>query len=339
MLLRGDGETDPAARMRQYVQAVATAPAGGEAHAQACRKRTALLLAMAGTEVATGALRQDLLAAAHDLEAIGDFAQAAEAYARGGDGAGQAGALARAGDVERLDALLLDQQKTDRDALARREAYEEVGALMASGRRREALAMARASNDPALRERSRAVEARRIASALVSLSIYDQDILLVLGVEVIVGRVGVVAIASAAVSRQHLLVARRGNDVVVRDLGSRNGTLVRGMALGGEALVGDGIDLLLGNEVPLVVRPAPELAGAVALGIGGTRYLAPLGPAHLAVGAWRLERGADGWVELVTDDDPPAFAGGMRLDARVTLLRGDAIGRERGGVPVLRMGE
>jgi hypothetical protein len=198
--------------------------------------------------------------------------------------------------------------------------------------------MARASADPALRERGRALEARRVGSAMVSLSLDHHEMTLVLGAEVIVGRVGAIAIASAAVSRQHLLVARRGDDVVVRDLGSRNGTLVRGMALGGEALVGEGIDLLLGNEVPVVVRPAPELAGAVALEIGGTRYLAPLGPARLAVGAWRLERGADGWVELATDDGPPAFAGGMRLAARVTLLHGDAIGSERGGVAVLRMG-
>jgi hypothetical protein len=174
---------------------------------------------------------------------------------------------------------------------------------------------------------------------LVNLSLSGECVKLVLGDEVIVGRTGAIAIASAAVSRQHLLVARRGTDVVVRDLGSRNGTRLRGVALGGEATVDDGIDLLLGNEVPLVVRPAPELPGAVALGIGGTRYLAPLGPARLPVGRWRLERGPDGWVELATDDDPPAFAGAMRLAARVTLLRGDAIACERGGLPVLRVEE
>jgi hypothetical protein len=125
--------------------------------------------------------------------------------------------------------------------------------------------------------------------------------------------------------------------VVVRDLGSRNGTLLRGLALAGEATVGDAIELRLGKEVPLAVRPAPELAGWVALEIAGARYLAPLGPARLGVGAWRLERGADGWVELVTDDEPPAFAGALRLASRVTLLRGDAIAEERGGPAVLRV--
>jgi hypothetical protein len=159
----------------------------------------------------------------------------------------------------------------------------------------------------------------------------------VLGTEVVVGRVAAISVASAALSRQHLTIARRGNDVVVRDLGSRNGTLLRGLTLVGEAIVGDAIEVRLGKEVPLVVRPSTELPGAVALEIAGARYVAPLGPARLGIGAWLLERGTDGWVELRTDDDPPAFAGALRLAPRVTLLRGDAMSQERGGLAVLRV--
>ena len=91
-------------------------------------------------------------------------------------------------------------------------------------------------------------------------------------------------------------------------------------------------------EVSVAIRYHASLnPGAVALEIGGARYVAPLGPANLGVGAWRLERGPDGWVELRTDDDPPAFAGMLHLASRVTLLRGDVIARERGGAAVLRM--
>ena len=43
MLIRGDGEADPAARLRHYVQAVATAPEGGEARTQAQRKHALLV--------------------------------------------------------------------------------------------------------------------------------------------------------------------------------------------------------------------------------------------------------------------------------------------------------
>jgi hypothetical protein len=250
---------------------------------------------------------------------------------------GEARALARAGDVEKLDALLLGQQGKDRETLARREAHEEVLALVATGRRREAVAMALASGDEAVRERGRGVEARRVAGEIVSVSLGGREMRIVLGTEVVVGRVAAIAVASAALSRQHLCIARRGSDVVVRDLGSRNGTLLRGLALAGEATVGDGLEVRLGKEVPLVVRPSTELPGAVSLDIAGARYIAPLGPARLGVGAWRLERAPDGWVELATDDDPPAFAGALRLAPRVTLLRGDAMSRERGGLAVLRV--
>ncbi|MGD0528547.1 MAG: FHA domain-containing protein, partial [Polyangiaceae bacterium] len=238
MLLRGDGETDPAARLRHYVQAVATAPPGTPAHTDARRKHATLLLAIAAAETVTPALRQDLLQAGRDLEAIGEPDRAAEAYARIGDVEGEARALARAGDVEKLDALLLGQQGRDRETLARRGANEEVVTLAASGRRREAVATALASGDEAVRERGRALEARRIAGDLVGIALGGVTLRVVLGAEVVVGRVATIAVASAALSRQHLVVARRGGDVVVRDLGSRNGTLLRGLALAGEATVG-----------------------------------------------------------------------------------------------------
>jgi hypothetical protein len=157
-------------------------------------------------------------------------------------------------------------------------------------------------------------------------------------------REGRIAIASAAVSRRHLAIARRGADVVVRDLGSRNGTTLRGMILAGEGevTVGERLELRLGREVPMVVSvvsPAPEgeVPGAVSIEIGGSRYLAPLGPASLGIGRWRLDRGEDDWVELSTDDAPPAFAAGLRLAPCITLLVGDAIAAERGSTPLFEV--
>jgi hypothetical protein len=339
MLIRGDAETDGKERLRHYVQAVATAPEGGEARAAARRKHATLVLAMASEgDAMTPALRQDLRGAGADFEVLGMHAEAADAYRTAGDVDGEARALARAGDVERLDALLATQQGREREARARRETHEEMAVLVASGRRREAVALAKGSDDEAARERGRGLEERRVAGDVVAVRIDGHELTLVLGDEVIVGRVAAVAVASAAVSRQHVAVARRGDQVVVRDLGSRNGTLLRGLALAGEAVVGDAIEVRLGKEVPLVVRPSHELPGAVVLEVGGARYVAPLGPALLGIGAWRLERGADGWVELVTDDAPAAFAGVLQLAPRVTLVAGDAIARERGGAPVLGVG-
>ncbi|MGH7296163.1 MAG: FHA domain-containing protein, partial [Polyangiaceae bacterium] len=79
MLLRGDAETDPSGRLQHYVQAVATAPEGGQARTLARRKHAELVLAMAADGASTPALRQDLLGAALELEALGDAARAAEA--------------------------------------------------------------------------------------------------------------------------------------------------------------------------------------------------------------------------------------------------------------------
>ena len=132
----------------------------------------------------------------------------------------------------------------------------------------------------------------------------------------------------------------------MRDLGSHNGTTLEGKGLDGEVRIGSGLELRLGNEVSLVLQPTDDLPGALAIEVAGHRYVAPLGPARLGLGSWRLERvqsagtgmgtGGDEWVELVTDDAPPAFAGGLRLSSRVTLLAGDGFATEPGGDPALR---
>jgi hypothetical protein len=64
----------------------------------------------------------------------------------------------------------------------------------------------------------------------------------------------------------------------------------------------------------------------------------------LGIGRWRLEcvpraAGTDDWVELVTEDSPPAFKGGLRLSPRITLVAGDAFAAEAGGVDAIRIGE
>jgi hypothetical protein len=348
MILRGDAEADAAARLRHYVQAAQMAPEGSNVHTHAQRKRWLCVLAMAADTPTTAALRGDLARAASELDALGDHAHAAEAYARAGDVDGQARALARAGDIEALDALLTAELKRDRDVSARRRAHDDIALLVASGRRREAAAIGRASDDEVLREKGRAIELQRVAQSIVHVSLRGKELAIALGDEVVIGRApdqegssirpATVTVASAAVSRRHLVITRKNGEAVVRDLGSRNATTLRGLALSGEAPVRDGLELRLGGEVPLVVRPTDELAGAVAIEIGGVHFIAPLGPAALGVGRWRLERADDGWVELATDDSPPAFAGALQLVTQVTLLLGDVIAQERGQRPVLEVG-
>ncbi len=135
---------------------------------------------------------------------------------------------------------------------------------------------------------------------------------------------------SAALSRRHAIVRRSEGAIVVCDLASRNGSTVRGAKIG-EAAVAGGIEVTLGREVVVGLAPAPELPGAVAVEIGGTRYVAPLGPAWIGVGRWRLERGAGGWIDFVGDDDPPAYAGVVHWESRSSLVDGDALSDARGG--------
>ncbi len=160
-----------------------------------------------------------------------------------------------------------------------------------------------------------------------------------LGDEIVIGRSATIPVAAGLVSQEHVAIARRGEDVVVRDLGGTNGTTLRGLTLarGSEARVGDGLELRLGNQVPLFVRPTDEMAGAVAIEVAGSRYVASLGPAILGIGRWALECGPDGWIELATRGDPTAYASALELADRVTLLAGDAIAAERDGVPVLQV--
>ncbi len=352
MVLRGDAEPDPEQRLRHYGLALATAPEGSGVHAHARRKHSSAVIAMAAGAPVTAAVRRDLARAASELEAIGDHGPAAGAYARAGDVERQARALARAGDVDALDELLAEEQRRDREAIARRKAHDDIALLVASGRRRDAAALARQCADEGVRERGRSIERKRIAGSTVNVRVRGKDMAIVLGDEIVIGRApehpapatsgpqrsaGGIAVVAATVSRRHVAIGRRDGQVVVRDLGSRNATTLRGVALAGEALVGDGVELLLGRDVPLVVRPASEIGGAAAIEVAGRRWIAPLGPAMLGVGRWRLNRGEDGWIELGTSDDPPAFAGTLRLERSVTLLAGDAISVERAGEPVLEV--
>lgn len=330
------------------------------------RRSRAVAALVATSAPVTSSARQALAALAAELESLGEFERAAEAYARARDLDGQARALGRAGDVDHLDELLAVRHARAHEALALRGAHDLFEMLVASGKRREAVLLARGSTDAGLRSRGGAVDAKRVTGPVVRAAVRGHVKTLVLGERVAIGRTrteragermrargaddddGVTAtipVTSAAVSRRHLSIVRRAGDVWVRDLGSHNGTTLRGAPLAGDVAVGDGVELRLGDEVPLVVRPADDWPGAITVEVSGSRYLAPLGPARLGPGAWRLEwsRGAavegddETWVELVTGEGSPAYSGGLQLAERVTLLFGDAIAATRGGEPVLAL--
>ncbi len=336
MVMRGDVELDSAKRLQHYVQAITLAPEAHAVRAEARRKRALLAIEMARSGVTSAAARRDLIDAASELEALGEAARAAEAYAIAGDVEGEARSLVEAGEVEKLEDVLTRDNERERGERASRDSFAEVDRLVAGGERRQAIARARAT---ANEEKERAILAKRATAPRVTIELDGKRVQLVLGDEVILGRSeGAITIASHAISRSHVAIARAGDHVEVRDLGSRNGTELRGMRIGGPLPVpGEGLDVKLGGEVPLRVAASEALPGAMAIRVAGETYVAPLGPARIGIGAWRLEASSDGWIELVTDDDPPAYLGTTSLGPRTALLAGDAIGQVRGGAAVLRV--
>ncbi len=343
MLLRGDSDPDPRSRLQQYMQAIATAPPASTVARDARKKRACFILAMAGEAAVSAATRQDLAVAAKELEELGEAERAAEAYALLRDIEGEARALAQAGEVDRLEGLLSAEERRERQERALSRTYAEIESLTKTGLRREALSAAEqlareAPQESAAREAANALRAQRLTAGISRVLVSGRPMNLLLDKEVVIGRTeGSLVVPSAALSRRHLALERSGDGAIVRDLGSRNGTLLRGARLAGPLPVGSGLSLLLGGEVKLEVSPSSELAGGWAVRVGGEDYIATFGAARLPFGGWTLDRAADGWVELIAEGGQPVFRGEMAMATRMTLMRGDRLSLTRGSPPSLEI--
>jgi len=86
-------------------------------------------------------------------------------------------------------------------------------------------------------------------------------------------------IPSGAVSRRHAVLRRRGDELVVEDLGSSNGTLVNGERLSGPRTLRDQDKLQLGAVEIRVVIPEPEPAADRTMALDATRRMPPEPPA------------------------------------------------------------
>lgn len=339
MVMRAEAEPDARARLQLFTQASKLAPDGTETNKSARLKRAELLLALAGDAAVSAVARHEIVEAAKDLEAINEPLKAAEAYARAGDNEGQARALQAAGDVEALEFLLSSEQYKERSSRARDERTKDIDVMIGCGRRREALAaldelLAATPDDAPVRERASGLRARRVLAPLVTVEASGERFTLVTGAEVVIGRTdGAIKVSSNAVSRQHVRIARDGDAIVVRDLESRNGTQLRGINLAGALPVGEGIELKLGKEVPLRIRPSTRLAGAIEIEVAGATYFASLGPTKTPFDGIELAAGADGWLELIGS----AFAGDVELVPHATLLVGDSLATTRSGDAILRV--
>lgn len=267
---------------------------------------------------------------ANELSRLNEPALAAEAHALAGNVEDQAKALVEAGAIERLEAVLDADRQRSEAALAAKERALLAHDLERSGRRREALALARAGDDATLRELARQIESRRVKGPRVVLEVDGERRQFVFGREVSLGRSGAtVEIPSPAVSRSHLLLSRGEAGPNVEDV-SRNGTTLNGVALDAVLTVREAITLELGGEV--AVRLAPDVDFCLRVELLDEVLFAPLGAISSQVGTFDLS--ADGWLELIPASGE-VYLGELRVVQPVQLCRGDRLSLSRQGAVVV----
>jgi len=316
--LRADAAMSASERYLLLGQALSFAR--GEQSVEIERRRARLALEL----VRSGELQQtqdELRQLAAQLARLSEPSLAADVYALVGDAEEQARMLVEAGAIERLESVLDAEQDRARAQRERVELGSNLRDLMASGRRREGLELSVSANDdPSVADLVRRVRDSRVLGARVSLELEGNPLTVVFGNPVTLGRSNAsIVIASPAVSREHLAFGRSAEGPRVEDLGSSNGTLLRGVRLDAPLTVTARVELMLGGDVPVAIEPWGD--GGVVVECAGERLHLPLGP--FVVGQWQLRPGADEWLELAAHG--PACLSGLRVHGTIQLCRGDEL--------------
>jgi hypothetical protein len=302
-------------------------------------------------------LESEVLAVARELEETGVLERAADAYALGGDSESEVRALTAAGAIDRLEELLRANEADVRSGREQEQRVRRIGDLDRTAERRAALELCNEAKaereDPRVDDAARAIRARLLRGPVVDLEVDGEARSYALGDEVTIGRGdATIVVGSRAISRRHVRIARGPSGFFVEDLATRNGTLLAGARVSGTIPVGDGLELLLGGEVPCTIAPvtparaalradapAPASDGGVVIAVAGGRYVAPLGP--LLVLGWTISvegAGDDSFVVLSSEGAATRpVLGEFELAPRVELCHGDEIRAARGGPVRLRV--
>jgi len=346
ILLKADAE--PSAKARMVLCAQAARIGEGTDHGQQARQRQAMLAFDLVKTTKGATMHGELLRVAADLEAVGQWEAAAEAYVMAGDTEAEIRVLKEAGAIERLEARLQETSEEARSQRDRAQLIRRIRDLDAIAERRVALKSAREylagqHDDQVQLEADRIVD-RLLCGPRVTLEVEGERACYVLGSAITLGRAGAdIQVHSSAVSRQHLRLSRVDGKAQVEDLDTRNGTTLAGARIRGALPVGSGVELELAGQVTVKVKPAraDQPAGPVAVEAAGERYLLPLGP--LPIGAWRVVDTHDGDERFVVLRTPagaePPHMAGYRLAFEIDLGRGDRLAATRGGPVVLAVPE
>ena len=277
--------------------------------------------------------KRRLAKAAAQLERLDRPRHAAEAFALLDRKEDQARCLEAAGEVETLEALLTETAAADQRESKLRRLMSDYEMALKYGARLEARAALREALRVAPDERSvaellRRLEARMPPPSRVRLGVEGKRVSFVGRLPAVLGRGEVdVPIRGTSVSRRHAEITVEDERLVIRDLDSRNGTLIRGLAIRGSIELSGDTEVGLGDDVTISVRPAGARGVCIDVLSGfdrGERIV-------LGEGELRLDelpacvRFEEGWAVLAADAGAELTLEGQTCALPVHLLVEDRL--------------
>lgn len=289
--------------------------------------------------------------AAELLLGAGDAASAGAAYELGGDIERAAAAYEQAGDIERVEALLGAAEARRQASAEAQDAFAAYRAHLELGQRAEALAALR--RHTAAAAGTAAVEAQRLLFDLhqhflpagqVRLRSGSSETLYIGRFPLLLGRAStdaggasqqLLSLPDLGLSRDHAAIgcgdAAGATTFCLRDLGSKNGTALSGLALapGRELPLRGAGEIGLGPNVALRFAVAPsQLELFVERGLSrGLRIIASPRPLPLD-GVFELSFSNDDGqprLALAATSSSELFLNGKRAPRQIQLLRGDVV--------------
>lgn len=248
--------------------------------------------------------------------------------------------LEAAGEIERLEALLEQGAREAAGERERRSAVRDYEVAMVVGHRREAMAALErvtagarlrgaqtdGTGDAEVRDLMRRLEARRTPPLRCGLRVGGVSVSLFGALPVTLGREADVCVRGTGVSRAHCRVSLGAGGFVLEDLGSANGTLVKGVPLGAPLPLTGPTDVGLGDDVSLRIEPSPEALTLRVLSGLDSGAVALVGQGALVLpGANAQVRFEGGYGVLTGLPGATVQLDGQRCVAPVDLLREDVL--------------